>query len=66
MDITLAPGMWKAFRRSTLAGEAVPECRRYRWAHVLLTPVATWAWLAALVCSAFAHSMEWRGRRYEL
>jgi ceramide glucosyltransferase len=66
LAVQLLPGMWKAFQRATLAATAVPECRRYRWAHVLLTPVAAWAWLVALVSSAFARTIEWRGRRYEL
>jgi len=62
----LAPGMWKAARRATLAAAAVPESRRYQWAHVLLAPPATWAWLALLAASAFGGTVEWRGRRYRL
>jgi ceramide glucosyltransferase len=66
----LLPGMWKGWGRVRLARRSLPEqaewFRRHAWAFALLTPLATWAWLAALGSSAFVRSIEWRGRRYRL
>jgi len=66
----LLPGMLKGFHRVSRAKAALPEhaawFRRYAWAHVLLVPLATWMWLAALAASAFGHSIVWRGYRYKL
>jgi hypothetical protein len=66
----LLPGMWKGWRRVRLARMALLEddswFRKWAWVHVLLVPVATWAWLVALGSSAFVRTIEWRGRRYEL
>ncbi len=66
----LLPGMGKGLGRARLARAALPShapwFRRWGWAHLLLVPVATWLWLAALLSSAFGTSIEWRGRRYDL
>jgi ceramide glucosyltransferase len=66
----LVPGMWKGRRRAALARLCLPEYgywfRRYKWAHTLLVPVATWLWLSALLSSAFGSTIEWRGYRYDL
>jgi ceramide glucosyltransferase len=66
----LLPGMWKGWQRVRLARRCLPEYREWfrkcAWAHVLLVPLATWAWLAALGSSAFVRTIEWRGRRYRL
>jgi hypothetical protein len=66
----LAPGMWKGWNRAGHASAALPGqadwFRRHGWAHVLLIPLATWMWLAALTASAFGNSIEWRGYRYKL
>ena len=64
------PGIFKGYRRVRLAKAALPQCagwfRRNAWAHVLLTPFATWIWLIALLSSAFGNSIVWRGYRYDL
>ncbi|MBS1859670.1 MAG: glycosyltransferase family 2 protein, partial [Acidobacteria bacterium] len=63
--LQLAPGMWKGWRRAQVARHALPEYnrwfRRWGWAHALLVPAATWAWLWALGSSAFVRRIEWRG-----
>jgi cellulose synthase/poly-beta-1,6-N-acetylglucosamine synthase-like glycosyltransferase len=66
----LSPGMLKGLNRATLAKASLPEYaawfKRHAWVHAIWIPLATWVWLAALVSSAFARSIEWRGRRYPL
>jgi cellulose synthase/poly-beta-1,6-N-acetylglucosamine synthase-like glycosyltransferase len=66
----LSPGMLKGLNRATLARAALPEYeawfRRHIWVHAIWVPLGTWVWLIALVSSAFARSIEWRGRRYAL
>ena len=66
----LAPGMFKGWRRGSLARLSMPESkpwfRRYGWAHWLLTPLATWVWLVALASSATTRTVEWRGYQYTL
>jgi cellulose synthase/poly-beta-1,6-N-acetylglucosamine synthase-like glycosyltransferase len=66
----LLPGMWKGGHRMQLARRSLPAheswFRRWGWAHVAFVPLATWAWLVALLSSAFVRTIEWRGRRYEL
>src|SRR5262249_8598538 len=66
----LSPGMLKGLNRATLARAALPGSeawfRRHAWVHAIWIPLATWAWLAALVASATGHTIEWRGRRYDL
>jgi len=66
----LGPGMVKGWRRARLARLALPESagwfRQWGWVHAAAVPAATWIWLVALVWSAFGHSIEWRGHRYEL
>jgi hypothetical protein len=68
--LQVAPGMWKGWRRARVARRALPEYRgwfrRWGWAHALLVPAATWAWLWALGASAFMRRIEWRGRVYDL
>lgn len=68
--LQLAPGMWKGRCRARLARRALPEheswFRRCGWAHWLLVPFATWAWLLAFASSALLRRIEWRGRLYEL
>ncbi len=70
LALQLLPGMWKARQRVRLAGLSLPEHDRWfercTWAHVILSPVATWAWLFALGSSGFVRTIEWRGRRYRL
>ncbi len=66
----LSPGMLKGLNRATLARAALPEheawFKRHAWVHAIWVPLGTWVWLIALVSSAFARSIEWRGRRYAL
>jgi ceramide glucosyltransferase len=66
----LSPGMLKGLNRATLAKAALPEheawFKRHSWVHAIWIPLATWVWLVALLSSAFARSIEWRGRRYRL
>ncbi len=66
----LSPGMLKGLNRATLAKASLPEheawFKRHAWVHALWVPLGTWVWLMALVSSAFARSIEWRGRRYPL
>ncbi len=66
----LSPGMLKGLNRAILAKAALPEYeawfKRHSWVHAIWVPLATWVWLIALVSSAFARSIEWRGRRYAL
>ena len=66
----LAAGMWKGRNRATLAKASLPGYeawfRRHAWVHAIWVPFGTWVWLVALVSSAFARSIEWRGRRYPL
>jgi len=66
----LSPGMLKGLNRATLAKASLPEheawFKRHAWVHAIWAPLATWVWLIALVSSAFARSVEWRGRRYPL
>ena len=62
--------MLKGLNRATLAKAALPEheawFKRHSWVHAIWVPLATWVWLIALLSSAFARSIEWRGRRYSL
>ena len=66
----LSPGMLKGLNRATLAKAAMPEqeawFKRHIWVHAIWVPLATWMWLFALLSSAFGHTIEWRGRRYDL
>ena len=66
----LSPGMLKGLNRATLARASLPGheawFKRHAWVHAIWSPLGTWIWLAALVSSAFARSIEWRGRRYPL
>ena len=66
----LLPGMTKGLLRARRARAALSSqadwFRRWGWTHMLLTPVVTWLWLAALLSSLFGTSIEWRGRRYRL
>jgi ceramide glucosyltransferase len=62
----LAPGMWKAFRRASLAASALPGIAPRRFAHAALVPFATWLWLAVLLASAATRTIHWRGRSYYL
>jgi ceramide glucosyltransferase len=66
----LSPGMLKGLNRATLAKASLPEheawFKRHAWVHAIWVPLVTWVWLIALVSSAFARSIEWRGRRYAL
>jgi cellulose synthase/poly-beta-1,6-N-acetylglucosamine synthase-like glycosyltransferase len=66
----LSPGMLKGLNRATLAKASLPEheawFKRHAWVHAIWAPVGTWVWLVALGSSAFARSIEWRGRRYPL
>ena len=66
----LSPGMLKGLNRATLAKAALPGYeawfKRHAWVHAIWVPLGTWVWLAGLVSSAFARSVEWRGRRYVL
>ena len=68
--VQLAPGMLKGVNRAAVAKASLPEYeawfKRHTWVHAFWVPLATWAWLIALVSSAFARSIEWRGRRYLL
>jgi hypothetical protein len=62
--------MLKGLNRATLAKAALPEYepwfKRHIWVHAFWVPLGTWVWLIALAASAFARSIEWRGRRYAL
>jgi cellulose synthase/poly-beta-1,6-N-acetylglucosamine synthase-like glycosyltransferase len=66
----LSPGMLKGLNRATLAKASLPGheawFKRHAWVHAIWVPLATWVWLMALGSSAFARSIEWRGRRYAL
>ena len=66
----VSPGMLKGLNRATLAKASLPEheawFKRHAWVHAIWVPLGTWVWLIALVSSAFARSIEWRGRRYAL
>ena len=66
----LSPGMLKGLNRATLAKAVLPEYeawfKRHAWVHAIWAPLGTWVWLVALGSSAFARSIEWRGRRYPL
>ena len=66
----LSPGMLKGLNRATLAKASLPEheawFKRHAWVHAIWVPLGTWVWLVALGSSAFARSIEWRGRRYRL
>jgi ceramide glucosyltransferase len=59
LALQLGPGMWKSRNRAVLADAPV-------LAHVILSPLATWAWLWSLIASAFGETITWRGRRYRL
>jgi hypothetical protein len=58
----------EGLERATLARQRAARARLGQWhpgaRH--LGPVATWVWLIAMLSSAFAGSIEWRGRRYSL
>jgi ceramide glucosyltransferase len=66
----LLPGMLKGMNRATLAKAALPDYapwfKRHSWIHAFWLPLATWVWLVALLASAAARTIEWRGRRYAL
>jgi ceramide glucosyltransferase len=66
----LSPGMLKGLNRAVLAKAALPEYeawfKRHTWVHAIWVPLATWVWLAAFLLSAFGHTIEWRGYRYDL
>ena len=66
----LSPGMLKGLNRATLSKAALPGYeawfKRHAWVHAIWVPLGTWVWLVGLVSSAFARSIEWRGRRYVL
>jgi ceramide glucosyltransferase len=66
----LSPGMLKGLNRATLAKASLPGheawFQRHAWVHAIWAPLGTWVWLMALGSSAFARSIEWRGRRYPL
>jgi hypothetical protein len=66
----LSPGMLKGLNRAVLAKAALPEqeawFKRHTWVHAIWVPLGTWLWLFALLSSAFATTINWRGRRYEL
>jgi hypothetical protein len=66
----LSPGMLKGLNRATLAKASLPEYegwfKRHAWVHAIWVPLGTWVWLFALVSSAFAKTIVWRGRRYAL
>ena len=66
----VSPGMLKGLNRATLAKASLPEheawFKRHAWVHAIWVPLGTWVWLIALVSSAFARSIQWRGRRYAL
>jgi ceramide glucosyltransferase len=66
----LSPGMLKGLNRATLAKASLPDYeawfKRHSWVHAMWVPLATWVWLIALLSSAFARTIEWRGRRYPL
>jgi len=66
----LLPGMIKGMNRAALAKESLPEhagwFKRHGWVHAIWVPLATWVWLIALASSAFARTIEWRGRVYAL
>jgi cellulose synthase/poly-beta-1,6-N-acetylglucosamine synthase-like glycosyltransferase len=66
----LSLGMLKGLNRATLAKVSLPGheawFKRHAWVHAIWVPLGTWVWLVALVSSAFARSIEWRGRRYPL
>jgi len=66
----LSPGMLKGLNRATLAKAVLPEYeawfKRHAWVHAIWVPLGTWVWLVALLSSAFARSIQWRGRRYPL
>jgi ceramide glucosyltransferase len=66
----LSPGMLKGLNRAVLAKAALPECEpwfhRHMWVHAIWVPLATWLWLFELAASAFGHTIEWRGCRYDL
>ena len=68
--VQLSPGMLKGLNRATLAKASLPEYeawfKRHSWVHAIWVPLGTWVWLIALVSSAFARSIEWRGRLYPL
>jgi len=66
----LSPGMLKGLNRATLAKASLPEYeawfKRHAWVHAIWVPLGTWVWLVALLSSAFARSIVWRGRRYRV
>jgi ceramide glucosyltransferase len=66
----ISPGMLKGLNRAILARAALPQCepwfRRHQWVHAMWVPLATWLWLAVLVCSALGNTIEWRGYRHKL
>jgi hypothetical protein len=66
----LSPGMLKGINRATLAKASLAGheawFKRHAWVHAIWVPLGTWVWLIGLVSSAFARSIEWRGRRYAL
>jgi hypothetical protein len=66
----LSPGMLKGLNRATRAKASLPGheawFKRHAWVHAIWVPLGTWLWLVALGSSAFARSIEWRGRRYRL
>jgi cellulose synthase/poly-beta-1,6-N-acetylglucosamine synthase-like glycosyltransferase len=68
--VPIGIGMWKAARRLRLARLALPEhepwFRRWGWAHVLLTPLATWLWLYAAAAAGVSNRIRWRGCSYRL
>lgn len=63
-------GMGKGWLRLRLAKAALPEYGawwgRWGWIHVVMVPVATWAWLWGCVGSAVGRTIVWRGYRYRM
>ena len=68
--VQLGAGMIKGRNRLKVARAALPQqagaLRRRGWVHIWWTPLATWAWLAALAASSFGGTVRWRGRVYRL
>lgn len=61
----LLSGIAKAKRRQDQATLLLGESAR-SFAQLALVPLATWAWLCAILASAFGRRMSWRGVRYRL
>ncbi len=70
LSAQLMLGFWKGANRLGLMRQTLPAeadwLRRYGWAHIWLTPLATWVWLIGLAASAVSNEIVWRGRRYRL